>query len=87
MPDDVLTPDEIKRFRIIYEEYHRNFEWFNRNFKKLRKKYGGKYVAVSGRRVVGVADRYEDIERIFEHNLSVYIGYIPDINEPDIIFI
>ena len=40
-----------------------DFGWVSDNLSELQKKFPGKFIAVSNRTVIAVADNWEDIER------------------------
>ena len=40
-----------------------DFAWVSDQLSKLQKRYPGKFVAISDRKVIAVADNWEDVER------------------------
>ena len=58
------------------KEYTKNFEWFNKNYEELRKKYPNKIVVVDQERVVFSSSNLKDIEKKTVRMSSAYIGAV-----------
>ena len=68
-PVDMLSKEEIREMIEIEERYRRNREYLRRNYRELRKKYGGRVVVIIGESVVddtGFTDDPEKIEKFFK---------------------
>ena len=58
----------------------KDFAWVSDNLKILQNKYPGKFIAVSNKTVIAVADNWEDIERrakqVLKANEPFIVEYI-----------
>ena len=75
---------DIEALRKEYEIYHQSYLYFNKNYRKLAKKYLNKYIAILGNEILGIADTKEELERKYGDKKGVYIDLI---TSPDIIWI
>jgi len=54
-------PTKEQRERAVRLE---NREWFDEHVRELQKEYGGKIIAIHGKKLVGVGDTPEDIKSL-----------------------
>ena len=58
-----MTEQEIlKEFKILES----GSQFISNNFKKLQKKFGGKFIAIEDKEVVANADTFDDIKKILD---------------------
>jgi hypothetical protein len=57
-------------------------EWLSTHFDELVDAYAGKVVAIQGRRVVGVGDRWEEVQRLFPMTEDKVMPLIIDVPHP-----
>lgn len=72
------------------KDMHKDIDWISKNYREIQKKYGGKFVAIDQCKVV-FADKdfkivHDKIKREPSDPTEPWIDYIPDENEPDIIY-
>lgn len=70
-----MTTISYERIEKELKEYSRNSEWANKNVKSLQR-YVGKYVAISGEKIIGSSYNAEELKDKYNNIPGVFIEYV-----------
>ena len=60
----------------LLEEYSRNYDWFNKNYERLKKEYPNKIVAIENDTVIGSNTDPEELKKKIGNRPGAYIGSV-----------